>query len=504
MVRPVTGQWGWVPNQLEDLYRVLPKLNLRHLVILDSQWEPNDNPRYRLSQRSFIAFDPFAVLRAKGQRALVRWWNGRWNQGSTLTLLDQMTRDLWRSAPRGSLPTPLPAGAIGFFGYDLKSLLEPVGSDLPSDFALPDLWLAFYDTVITVDDFSGNLLISSTGLPMEGQEGAQRARERLQEVETVLSRAVCLMDDSGSDRLLEEPVKEVAATSNFTGNQYRRSVERVKAYISAGDIYQACLAQRFLVPCARDPMDLFLYLRQKNPSPFAAYLDGGDFWVISASPERFLHYDPTARYIHTRPIKGTRPRGKDGEEERRMRDQLLSSEKDRAEHIMIVDLERNDLGRVAETGSVWVPELCLLETFPTVFHLTSTVEGRLKEGVGLVDLLRATFPGGSVTGAPKIRAMQIIEEVETVSRSVYTGAIGYLSVTGHLDLSMAIRILILCNGMASFYAGSAIVADSNPEEEYEETLVKARALMNALGQQGVPSLSQNSLLGAGGKESLPW
>ncbi|MCL6560459.1 MAG: aminodeoxychorismate synthase component I, partial [Firmicutes bacterium] len=258
------------------------------------------------------------------------------------------------------------------------------------------------------------------------------------------------------------------------------AIKRVKEYIAAGDVYQVNIAQRFTVPLLTDGFSLFGQLLYTNPSPFAAYLSGNGFTVISTSPERFLHYDALTRRIHTRPIKGTRPRGRDPAEDARLAHELLASGKDRAEHVMIVDLERNDLGRLAVTGSVHVPEFCVLEKFPTVFHLTSTVEATLPPEVGLAKIMRATFPGGSITGAPKVRAMEIIDEIEPVARGVYTGSIGYLSFNGNMDLNIVIRTLVLRGGI-HFHVGGGIVADSDPEGEYQETLDKGLAFSRVLG-----------------------
>jgi para-aminobenzoate synthetase component 1 len=221
-----------------------------------------------------------------------------------------------------------------------------------------------------------------------------------------------------------------------------------------------------------------------NPAPFAAFLNLPEVQVLSASPERFLHFDPTSRRVQTRPIKGTRPRGRTPERDRALSRELLSSEKDLAENVMIVDVERNDLGRVAEIGSVRVPHLAALERFATVFHLTSTVEARLRDGCDVVDLLLATFPSGSITGAPKIRAMEIIDELEPTARSVYTGAIGYIGFDGVVDLNIAIRTILVKGETAYFQAGGGIVADSDPELEYQETLDKASALARAVLNEG--------------------
>ncbi len=278
---------------------------------------------------------------------------------------------------------------------------------------------------------------------------------------------------------LDEAHPSPRLTSHFTLAAYCKAVERVKEYIAAGDIFQANLSQRFASPLSFSPWMLYKRLRSINPAPFAAYLSYPELVIASASPERFLKVKHGV--VETRPIKGTRPRGKDPEEDRRLRTELLSSAKDRAELTMIIDLERNDLGRVCSFGSVHVPELIVLEEYPTVFHLVATVRGTLAPGKDLVDLLKATFPGGSITGAPKIRAMEIIEELEPVTRGVYTGAIGDLGFDGSADLNIVIRTFIIKDGWAYFQVGGGIVADSDPEMEYWETIHKGRALMLALG-----------------------
>ncbi|HRZ08992.1 MAG TPA: aminodeoxychorismate synthase component I, partial [Gemmatimonadales bacterium] len=266
--------------------------------------------------------------------------------------------------------------------------------------------------------------------------------------------------------------------SGFTRDEYLRAVERVRQYILAGDIFQANLSQRFEAPWPGDPFDFYRRLTAVNPAPFAAYFQGTGFAVASASPERFLRVDPDGR-VETRPIKGTRRRGETPAEDRRLADELLASEKDRAENVMIVDLLRNDLSKVCQPGSVEVPALCALESHPTVHHLESIVTGRLEEGRTAADLLRAAFPGGSITGAPKVRAMEILAELEPVARGVYCGAIGWMSVTGAMDTGIAIRTVTLQDGRATFHAGGGIVADSVPALEYQETLDKAAGIRSA-------------------------
>jgi para-aminobenzoate synthetase component 1 len=269
---------------------------------------------------------------------------------------------------------------------------------------------------------------------------------------------------------------------SFTREAYLDAVRTVKDHIRAGDIYQANLSQRFDVPTGLHPVDLYDRLRAASPAPFACHIDCGGFSVIGASPERFLRV--RGRHVETRPIKGTRRRGRTPGEDGILGRELISSEKDGAELAMIVDVERNDLGRVAQYGSVRVVRRKALRTHPTVLHLEATVEGRLRDGMGPVDCIRAAFPGGSITGAPKIRAMEILEGIEPTRRGVYTGAVGYFGFDGRCDLNIAIRTLVLKQGVAIFQAGGGIVADSDPLAEYEESLDKARALMRALGIDG--------------------
>jgi para-aminobenzoate synthetase component 1 len=273
-------------------------------------------------------------------------------------------------------------------------------------------------------------------------------------------------------------VSESTLKFNFTKEVYKDAIRRIKNYITAGDVYQVNFSQRMETRIDIPPYELYKKLRSINPAPFSGYLAFDDAAIISSSPERFLQVN--ARHVQTRPIKGTRPRGKDAKMDEFMKQELLSSPKDDAELTMIIDLERNDLGRVCDYGSVKVTERKVLETYPTVYHLVSTIEGDLYERYDFIDLLKATFPGGSITGAPKIRAMQIIDELEPTRRGVYTGAIGYIGFNGDVDLNIAIRTFIMKGKTVYFQVGSGIVADSDEEEEYQETMHKARALIESL------------------------
>ncbi len=427
----------------------------------------------RLGRYSFLGADPFLVMRSQGRAVDLTW--GDASRRLCADPLDVLQDLLCRYAtPRGSAPVPFCGGAVGYLSYDLGRRIELAsrGPGPPSDgLCTPEAFLCFYDAVIAVDHLEGATYVVSTGLPEPpGPKRSARAEARLAEMERLV--------DAGPPCPTPPQGHGGAPVSNFTRDEYLKAVQRAQDYIVAGDIYQVNLSQRFSALWTGGPWELYRRLRSVNPAPFAAFLDFGRVAVLSASPERFLQRQ--GDLIETRPIKGTRPRGGTPEEDRSLGQELAASAKDRAEHIMIVDLERSDLGRVAQTGTVTVDELMALESYATVHHLTSTVRGRLRPDRTLGDLLRATFPGGSITGAPKIRAMEIIDELEPVRRGVYTGAIGYFSATGDLDLSIAIRTLVLNDGVAHFQVGGGIVYDSDPEAEYRETLDKGRALFQAL------------------------
>ena len=444
-----------------------------HLLLLDSASDPG-----RLGRHSFLAAAPVAVIRQKG--------------GADQSAL-QRARDLLiplRREPVPGLP-PFQGGIAGYLAYDYGAVLERLPSHRHDDLALPDAVLGVYDWVIAWDHVARSAWIISTGIGADGTVSERRARERLQWVTRVLD----TRSAGAAGRRLTgyrggPPAPSFAASlgdraagiglrSTFTRDGYLDGVRRVREYILAGDIFQANLSQRFEVPLEEDPWALYRRLREVNPAPFAAYLENDGVAVASASPERFLQLD-TAGRVETRPIKGTRPRGYVPIHDAALARSLQESEKDRAENLMIVDLMRNDLSRVCQPGSVRVPELFAVEEYRTVHHLVSTVIGQLAPGREATDLLEATFPGGSITGAPKIRAMEIIAELEPSQRGIYCGSIGYLSVTGAMDTSIVIRTLVAAGGRITFSVGGGIVADSDPEEEYQETLDKGRALVTAL------------------------
>ncbi len=368
---------------------------------------------------------------------------------------------------------PFQCGVAGFLGYEFGRRLERLPPPRSDDLRLPDAWLGAYEWVIAWDHVVGKAWVVVQAGRRGSREAGRFADERIRDIVQRLS-------GSGPARTsaVVPPDSHPRFQSGFTRDEYLRAVERVRQFILAGDIFQANLSQRFEAPWTGDPFDFYCRLATVNPAPFAAYFRGDGFAVASASPERFLMVN-TDGQVETRPIKGTRPRGATPEDDKRLAAELLASEKDRAENVMIVDLLRNDLSKVCRPGSVQVPALCALESHPTVHHLESIVTGRLEEGRTATDLLRAAFPGGSITGAPKVRAMEILTELEPVARGVYCGAIGWLSVTGAMDTSNAIRTVTLKNGRAYFHAGGGIVADSEPALEYQETLDKAAGIRRA-------------------------
>jgi para-aminobenzoate synthetase component 1 len=442
-------------------------------------WLDSSLPGGRMGRFSYMGGNPFSQLKTYGNTALVE-------EGGRLTSFRENPFRLLREmlARFRTEPGDLPflAGAVGFFSYDLGRMTEKLPGLAADDLNVPDIWLGFYDRVLVIDHEAHRLYLSATGLPLAGAAAKAKALADLDELAGRISAAGTAQVD---DSWLGPKVSAGEISRCFTEAAYRQAVLKAKEYIAAGDIYQVNVTQRFSAPLKTTPCRLYRRLRQASPAPFAAYLDcGDDLRLLSSSPERFLLLKDGQ--VETRPIKGTRPRGRTAEEDRERRRELLASEKDRAELVMIVDLERNDLGRVCSYGTVRVPELLTLEEYATVFHLVSTVRGTLAPGKDVVDLLKSTFPGGSITGAPKIRAMEIIEELEPVRRGVYTGAIGYLGFDGRADLNIAIRTMVSKGDRVYLQVGGGIVADSDPRLEYEETLHKARAMLKSLGVDRFP------------------
>ena len=436
---------------------------------LDSGMDPKKLGRY-----SFIGGDPFLVLKSRGSEiTLLSGDKKEVRQGNPFDVAGELLETYALEGCTADIP--FAGGAVGYFSYDLCHFIERLPTTAVDDLQLPECYLAFYASAIAVDHLYGKTYLMATGFPeLEEAKRTRKAKEALAYLRDTLSGTRRTDEESEPGFIGEGTVLR----SNFTHDEYLRVVAAAREYICAGDIFQVNLSQRFTADLNIPPYELYRRLRRINPAPFASYLNFEDVSIVGASPERFLKV--RGDWVETRPIKGTRPRGKTEAEDRAMAQELLSSVKDRAENIMIVDLERNDIGRVCRYGTVKATELAILETFPTVFHLTSTVVGRLSPDKGRVDLLKATFPGGSITGAPKVRAMEIIDELEPTRRSVYTGSIGYLSFAGGMDLDIVIRTILVKDGKAYFQVGGGIVYDSEPEAEYQETLDKGKALIQAL------------------------
>jgi para-aminobenzoate synthetase component 1 len=452
----------------------------------------------RLGRYSFLTADPVAVVRSKGGEVecldLVTRTR-RTERGDPLSALRALVQPYSTSAVAG-LP-PFQGGMAGYVAYDWGLTLERLPAPRYDDLALPDIVMAVYDWVLAWDHASSQAWLISTGLPeTTPSERAARAAMRAAAVKERIRQAPArplppapLPPASSHPRTfapshLVDPVwwpASLQLNSSFTRDAYLAAVERVREYIFAGDIFQANLSQRFEAPFHQPAWDFYRCLRERNAAPFAAYLDFPEAQIVSASPERFLRVD-AAGHVETRPIKGTRPRGVGPEHDAALGQALAESAKDRAENLMIVDLMRNDLSRVCAPGTVRVSELFSLEHYATVHHLVSTVVGELGPGADAIDLLRASFPGGSITGAPKLRAMEVIAELEPSRRGVYCGSIGYWSLSGELDTSIAIRTALVQGSRIYFSAGGGIVADSDPEQEYLETLHKARAMIDALAE----------------------
>ncbi|KGB81946.1 aminobenzoate synthetase [Rhodovulum sp. NI22] len=463
----------WVPP-LEAAER------LRHLpgfAFLDSGGEDLATGRY-----AFIGHSPYGEFVIQDGRA---FWCGAPLEGAPLMRLREIL-GRWRLDPDPDGP-PLRGGCIGHFSYDLGQSLEQLARPERGEPGCTDLRLAFYDLICTFDRLERRFRIFSSGFPhQEGTSRAARAKARLAETLAFLEGTPLVENQSGR----AVPCAPVSGwRSNFTPRGFREAVDRVRAHILSGDIYQANLTQRFeaALPEGFDTWAFYRTLRKMNPAPFGAYLQDGKTVFASSSPERFLSL--RAGEVEGRPIKGTSPRDADPAKDRALAIALEASEKDRAENIMIVDLLRNDLSRVCAPGSVEVPVLCGLESYASVHHLTSVVRGRMQPGRGAIDLIESCFPGGSITGAPKIRAMDVITEQEKIARGVYCGSIGYVGFDGAMDLNIAIRTAILGAGRAVVQAGGGITLLSDPVAEYAESLCKADRLFAAFAaspESGAP------------------
>ncbi len=417
-------------------------------------------PYSRQGRYDILTADPRSTLVTTGLKTEIRGESG------TRSSLDDPFRLLQAElgpARTGFEGLPFSGGALGYFGYDLGRRIERIPSLAADAEGIPDMAVGIYDWALVVD------------------HEARRSRLVAADAARLRFCAGLVARADGGRRAGRPPTPFRVlgrVRSNLSHGDYRSAVARIQHYLREGDCYQVNLAQRFSAPAEGDPWEAYLQLRQINPAPFGAYLSNPACQVLCSSPERFLRVN--GRDVETRPIKGTAPRGRDPIEDLMLGDALRHSTKDRAENLMIVDLLRNDLGKVCAIGSVHVPRLFELERFARVQHLVSTIRGRLADGRTALDLLRACFPGGSITGAPKLRAMEIIEELEPQRRGVYCGSIGYVGFDGAMDTNIAIRTLVHSDGVARFWAGGGIVADSDAESEYRECYHKAAALLDLL------------------------
>lgn len=420
-------------------------------ILLDSSKEDE-----RLSKYSFIGLNPFLIFELKNKKTYI---DGNEIKGEPFKILENLINE-YKNDLQDDIP--LLSGAMGYITYDSGRILEELPDISEEDFNIPDMKFIFYKNIIIFDLINDKKYITD----LDGNN---------EKIHKILKKI-----DNGhkiNDEIVAEKSNNIFY-SNFIKEDYKSAVARLKDYIVSGDVYIANMTQRFWCNNEDDSFDIYKKLRSINKAPFSAYLNFSDFQVISSSPERFIQV--VDNKAHTRPIKGTRPRGKTHEEDEKNKLELINSEKDKAELLMVVDLERNDFSKVCKPHSVKVRENFKLEEYATVFHLVSTVEGELKEDVSSVKFIKECFPGGSITGTPKIRAMEIIEELEGLKRNIYTGSIGYFDFRGNCDFNIVIRTILKRNNKAYFGVGGGITYDSIEEDEYNETLDKAKALMRVL------------------------
>jgi anthranilate synthase component 1 len=417
----------------------------------------------RVGRYSFIGFRPRKVL--------------RWSlaDGGDPYALAAAELARFRPAPPAADSPPFAGGAVGVFAYDLVRTVEPLGEPNPDPIGVPDLALMLSDTLVVFDHLRHTVtVIANVYVEDDDVEPAyERALETIAEVRWRLQGPVPLPGrPPRRDRLVPR------FEANMTREQFEANVARIIEYIRAGDAYQVVPSQRWSAPVPVQGFSIYRGLRAVNPSPYMYFLDFGDFEVAGASPEPLITV--SGRHVSTRPIAGTRPRGANAEEDRRMAEDLLADPKERAEHVMLVDLGRNDLGRVCRYGTVEVEDFMAVENYSHVMHIVSSVIGELRDGVGALDALRAVLPAGTLSGAPKVRAMQIIDELEPVKRGGYGGAIGWVGYGGDLDTCIHIRTVVVKDGVAYVQAGGGTVADARPAYEYEESVAKARAVLQAI------------------------
>jgi anthranilate synthase component 1 len=430
----------------------------------------------QIGRYTFLGARPYLQVQAHGEDVVLQ--RGRiqeQSKGSVLPALKELLRQ-HRPATITGLP-PFTAGAVGYFAYDAVRQLETIGEHAKDDLALPDCVLMFFDRLLAFDHLRHQIHIIATA--DVSRESPRRAYDRavadIAVLEKKLARGLRSTHLQNSGKSRNSKLKIHAGTSR---SRFMKSVERAKEYIAAGDIFQVVLSQRLDFSPGVAPFDIYRALRAVNPSPYMYFLRMGDTHVLGSSPEMLVRV--TGSKLEYRPIAGTHPRGRDETEDARLAKEMLSDEKERAEHIMLVDLGRNDLGRVSEYGSVKVRDLMYVERYSHVMHIVSALEGRLREGLDALDAFAACFPAGTLSGAPKVRAMQIIEELEPVRRGIYGGSVLYADFAGNLDSCIAIRTMLMRGKHAYLQAGAGIVADSDPAKEFQECMNKAQAVLRAV------------------------
>ena len=432
-------------------------------ILLDSSKEDRD-----LSKYSFIGLNPFLTFEAYGRESYI---NGqRVCNGDPFLVLENLIK---KYDFKYDIEVPLISGAIGYISYDAGRIIEDIKDISKEDFRIPDMRFKFYDNIIIFDLINNKKYLTALGVKEDSNKSIKKILDTIQKNINIYKSREDLISKNDMDK-----TKNNKFYSNFSKEEYIDKIKRLKEYIRSGYVYIANMTQRFLCESNEDSIKIYKSLRSINKAPFSAFVNYDDFQIISSSPERFIQIKD--RKAHTRPIKGTRPRGKDSREDLLNKEALINSEKDKAELLMVVDLERNDFSKVCKPHTVKVTELFKLEEYATVFHLVSTIEGELKDEISEVKFIRECFPGGSITGTPKIRAMEIIEELEMLKRNIYTGCIGYFDFRGNSDFNIAIRTIIKKDNKAYFGVGGGITYDSIEEDEYEETLDKAKALMKVL------------------------
>lgn len=428
----------------------------------------------RLARYSFIGWDPFLVIRGKGNRVTTEELGEvRTEEGNPYDKMREIAR-LYRSVPMPGLP-PFLSGGVGYFGYDLVRQSEKLPVTAVDDLGLDDFQVMYFSTILAFDHLRHRIHIIANILNPQGTANLEAryrdAAVRIEQIEKRLAAPISLPAPAPS-------AAQPEAVSNLDAVRYDAAIDKAKSYITAGDIFQVVLSQRFAMKITCEPFDIYRALRFINPSPYMFYLRMDKLSLVGASPEMLVRVG--GRRVEYGPIAGTRPRGKDAGEDERLAGELLGDAKERAEHVMLVDLGRNDLGRVCRYGSVKVTDLMRVEKYSHVMHLVSSVEGELRQDKDCFDALETCLPAGTVSGAPKVRAMEIIEELEPCRRNVYGGAVGYADFSGNLDTCIALRTLVIKDGTAYIQAGGGIVADSQSEREREESMNKARALIRAV------------------------